>query len=409
MIPLHLAVPGLLACAVLGWGADTALGRASSGWIPKIVIGVALIASAYLHAAASIGLVVALAIAGRAAIARTPVSRRERGAALAIIAGGALVVWARPAVPLAWDEHVWLAKARLGALALRQAALDPSADVIPRGYPILASAAESVFALNRGDLAALVAGACAVSILSWATAIAMLPAERRLHVALALALVPLVVVHSRTAYLDLPVGLLSLAVLAAIARAREGDRGALHVAIATAFILAGTKDEGVIHVLAIALADTLSSKDGLARPALVSGAALLAFTVWRALLARAGIASTDHALDLSGASDVASIFGALATTLTDLRSWGVAWPLAIAATALALRDPRSRLPALALASIAIALVLGIVLGSERLRAFALAGTLLPRVLIQLAPIAAWIVVDQLARRRSARATASPTR
>jgi len=64
----------------------------------------------------------------------------------------AVVVLARPWVPTAWDEFIWLGKARFESLGFGagiQAALDPAQHVIPAGYPPLWPAA--VGWLSLGD------------------------------------------------------------------------------------------------------------------------------------------------------------------------------------------------------------------------------------------------------------------
>lgn len=404
MIPLYLALPALLGCAAIGWGIDRALGapfagRGALAWSPRVLAGLVLALALALHPLAALAMVGLLALAARARPAESrPAARRtpETGArsALACIAGFALVAWARPAVPLAWDEHVWLAKVRLG-LGLRAAALDPTADVIPRGYPILASLAEAALAMFRDDLGALVAGATALVVLAFALALTELPRERRVPLAIALALVPLAWIHARSAYLDLVVGLLSLAVLAALLRAREGETP--HAAILAAFLLAGVKDEGAAHVIAVAVACALATGERRA-PALVAAAALVSAGTWRVLLALAGVDHGDHALEGAGLVDAPAIATEVVRGATDVLSWGATWPLALAASVVCVRrgDPRARAVVLALALSFAVLLTGILAGSERVRAFALDGTLVNRLLMQLLPLAAWTVLEAIA-------------
>ena len=87
-------------------------------------------------------------------------------------------------------------------------------------------------------------------------------------------------------------------------------------------------------------------------------------------------------------------------------SWGAAWPLTIAASAVCVRrgDPRARAVVLALALSFAALLTGVLAGSERVRAFALDGTLMNRLLMQLLPLAAWVVLEGIAIARAPRQT-----
>lgn len=402
MIPIHLALPAILASAGLGWAIDRALGgpfarHGALGWSLRVLAGLVAVLALLLHPLALAALTAIVIAIGRGSFPKDV--ERDR-VALSILAVIALVAWARPAVPLYWDEHIWLAKVRLAAgdpLALRAAALDPSADVIPGGYPILASLAESFFAMLRADTASLVAGALALTVLAFAVAITMLPSERRVTWTLALALVPLAWIHVRSAHLDLVVGLLAVAVGAGLARSRGGDRGALHAAGLAAFLLAGTKDEGIAHVVALCAAHAVLARDRAAtRDALsVVGAALVAALSWRALLAIHGVDAPDHAIQLAGLAAAPAIAAELVRAATDVASWGAAWPLAIAAcVVLVTRDRgRGRYVAISLLAQAAVLAIGLLAGTERLRAFALDGTLANRLLIQLLPMAAWALAE----------------
>ena len=199
------------------------------------------------------------------------------------------------------------------------------------------------------------------------------------------------------------VGLLSLAVLAALLRAREG--GAPHVAILAAFLLAGVKDEGAAHVIAVAAAVAVTTGERRA-PALAAAAALVSAGTWRVLLALAGVEHGDHALEGAGLVDAPAIATEVVRGATDVLSWGATWPLALAASVVCVRrgDPRARAVVLALALSFAALLTGVLAGSERVRAFALDGTLMNRLLMQLLPLAAWLVLEGIAIARDPRPT-----
>lgn len=400
MIAIHLALPALLVFAALGAGLERALGARlgadPSAWPLRTVVGLAIACAALLHPIVAVGLLVIHVVAARA--------RGEENAssglaidrvALLALAVFALAILLRTPVPLYWDEHVWLAKVRLGPLALREAALDPASHVIPRGYPIVASLAESLFALGRADLDAITAGAAALGVLAASTAISVLPPRRALAWTLALLTMPLLWIHLRSAYLDVIVGLLALT-LALCLQARSAH--ARHGAIAVAFVLAGAKDEGLAHVIAVTAAHVLSQttrREALREAAPSLTAALLAAGAWAALRAVHGVTSDDHALGLAGLTDLGAIALELARAMTDLDSFGLAWPSALGASlaAFASDTPRSKRLALALLLQLLSLTAGLALGTDRVVAFTLDGTVAPRLLVQLAPLAAWLVCE----------------
>ncbi len=425
---LHLALPFLAASLALGVLADRLLGGPLEALVEaaprtadaivtrailRVVVGLTLTLATILTPLATCALLALHLLARRARATRGAAvhgladhgAAREGWLGLVPLALGWLIVAARPAVPLYWDEHVWLAKARLGPLALRAAALDPSAPIVPRGYPILGSLAESLLASARPELPALVAGASALVGLSLSLALVLLSPRRRLAWFVALLTMPLVLVHLRSAHLDLVVGLLALALHRALERARE-DARALHVAIAIAFLLAGTKDEGIAHVLALTLAHVAASPAPRARArgaALVALSGLASFVSFRALLALHGVADDDHALSFAGLTRLAPIALELARAATDLASFGLAWPitLGLGAFALARRTDEGRASALALLAQASLLSLGLLASTERLTEFTLEGTVAARLLVQLAPMAAWLVVSVMFEREGA--------
>jgi hypothetical protein len=409
MIPLAWPALGLFAVAAVGALFDRALrlelrGLGAARWPLAALLGLGAVLAIALHPLALLALGLLLFLA------RSRTAKRERSTGLdaparfplALLAGIALIVALRPPAPIYWDELVWLGKARLAAsspLALREASLDAAADVIPRGYPMFAPLASALFGGLRDDVPALVAGAAGLVVLAFAIALVLWPAERRGPWLVALALAPLVWVHARSAYVDLVVGLFALAVALVLERARRGDRRALPMGIVAAFVVAGLKDEGALHVLAVALASVLATRDrGAVRDAgLVIAGAILSLGTWRVLLAIHGVTGGDHTLDPHGLRHAGAILAALARSVADVRSWGLAWPIAIGA--LIVRVVRRDASAASITWIVqLALTVGVILvGNERLQAFVLGGTLLHRLLMQLAPTAAWCVIDTLAR------------
>lgn len=399
IVPLWTALPALAVGAMIGWGLDRALRweleRAGAlAWAARAAAGLSLGVAALLHPIA------ALALAGtfigiRRCVAEGPTARERTGGALVVLGAATVLALLRPPAPLYWDEHVWLAKVRMGALDLRAAALDPASDLVPRGYPIAGSLAEVLLAAGRDDVPAALAGAAALLLLSLSLALAVLPARARVAWALALATVPLVWVHARSAYLDVPVGLFALAIGAGLARRA---RWATVVAALAAFLVAGCKDEGLVHALSLAAAHVAVSgerrREAACDATIVAICALVPALTWRALLAAHGVRSEDHAPEAAGLAHAGAILGELARAAWDLRSWGLAWPLALGA----LIVTRARgLGASWIAQVA-ALVLALLAGSERLAAFALDGSLVNRFWIQLAPLAALVVVEALAPR-----------
>jgi hypothetical protein len=422
VIPIHLALPALAVSAALGAGLERALGGSERGdaspWPLRIACGLALVCAALLHPLVSLALLsihVARARAGTAGASPPPSSALtiDRGAAVVLVVLGLAIVVRMP-VPIYWDEHVWLAKVRLGPLALREAALDPAQAVIPRGYPIVASLAQSLFAQGRDDLGAITAGAAALSLLAASNALGALPARRALGWLATLATMPLVWIHLRSAYLDAVVGLLALALALALPRPTTSAR---HGAIATAFLLAGAKDEGLAHVIAIACAHVLRSdarRRALGEAAAPLGAGLLAVGSWAALRAAHGVLGGDHALDFAGFGQLGAIALELARALTDVLSFGLVWPFVLGAVAACsvTEAPRTRRLALTLTLQSGLLVGGLALGTENLVAFTLDGTVAPRLLVQLAPLAAWLCCEalvELPKRSAQRADHSPIR
>lgn len=312
------------------------------------------------------------------------------------LGGVAAVALARPWVPTHWDELVWLGKARLagqGFDAVVDASLDPAQHLIPAGYPTLWPAAVGWLTLGHDALTAHTLAASLLVLLCAAAALEawwpLLKERRTPALALAAALAaPLVWVHLRSTYLDLPVGLLGLALLGALLG--KGRRPPVQ-AFAFAIVLAGFKDEGVVHVVAATLAALFAAEKPrlraltLALPAALAGA--LALT-WRVLVSQAGAPGLDHALGAVLPSFAPQLARLLWLHATDVVTWGVFWPIALVALARPTRAREERALKWLAAANCVALSAGLISGSERMRAFAENGTLLDRLLIQAWPAAA---------------------
>lgn len=310
----------------------------------------------------------------------------------------ALLVLARPWVPTQWDEYVWLGKARLEALgfgAVVRATLDATQHLAPPGYPALWPSAVGWVSLGQDALAThtlaatvLVLLCAAVALEAWAPLV-----KRPAPVALAVALAaPLAWVHLRSTYVDLPVGLLGLALLGQLLASVEG-RPPIE-ALFTAVVLAGFKDEGLAHVLAASAAAWWVSgrRRDAWRLGLPAALALLHVVAWRALLHGAGVVDSDHALGLPYWPWLPKLGALLWLHATDVFSWGAFWAVVVAVLLRGASGGPARaarwLVAIDLAVVAVELLCG----PERVRAFAENGTLVNRLLVQLWPAAAALVV-----------------
>ena len=131
------------------------------------------------------------------------------------------------------------------------------------------------------------------------------------------------------------------------------------------------------------------------------GIAAGAAAAWRIRVALSGVGAVDHALGWPRLSRLPLVLGLLAHQATDLVSWGPVWVVTAAlVVAVALRfvkldaSGRARLAALALqASFLFGAILA---GTDRVVAFAASGTLVPRLLIQLAPMTFLVLASALA-------------
>jgi hypothetical protein len=305
----------------------------------------------------------------------------------------AALVLARPWVPTGWDEFVWLGKARLEAWGFGAgvaAAIDPAQRLIPPGYPPLWPATVGWLSLRTDALDAQVVAASLLVLLCAASAVEAWHERvgRPDLLALAVLATPLAWVHVRSTYVDLPVGLLGVALVGQLVK---GAPAAVPMAVA----LVGFKDEGLAQVLAATVAALLVTKAPRWRVALPAVTAAAAALTWRWLTTSKGVQNADHALGLPLWSWAPTLVKLLVLHATDVFTWGVFWAVA---TACALRnlpeDPQGRAVR---ASLALGLLLSagaLLAGPERVRVFAENGTLINRLLMQLWPAAALAIVTR---------------
>jgi len=230
-----------------------------------------------------------------------------------------------------------------------------------------------------------VLGATALLLLCAASAIEVWQARLKTSLLplIAVLAAPLVWVHLRATYLDLPVGLLGLALLGHLLQS-EGRPSLVTVAMAVALV--AIKDDGLAHVLAAtgaALAFGASRSWRQAVPAVV---ALIAVGLWKWLAQQHGTAAVDHAIDGFAWQWIPTLVKLFALHATDVFSWGGFWAVALAA--LVWPDPRLRPLRAMIVLLALLMAGALLIGPERVRVFAENGTLLNRLLLQLWPAAA---------------------
>jgi len=412
---LALSTLVVAAFALLGFGLDRTmrLGLAAHGpWRVPLGALVALTLSTlgWLHPVLGV-VVLVLVVAARPPAVASP--RTTTPPTLwAGVAAALLVGVARPMAPRYWDEYVWLSKARLathGYRVLVDAALAQETLVVPRGYPLGWPLAEALLAGLSPGTASLAAGAFVLSALCLGLYAAMLARSGRGLVVLGvMAAAPLAWVHWRSAYVDLPLGLLSASVALALMTARAGDGASMPVAVAAAALAGSAKDEGALHIVAVVAALVATGGWRLRaeriRLAWVAAAGVAPGVVWWAMRHGAGVANTDHAPSGLALAQVYALLRQTVWHLADVQSWGIVSAVALAATLLALRRAPTRTLALALLFAAGLLGAVLLVTPERVRAFALNGTLLSRLALQLLPLAAVVVADALL---PPRATPSP--
>lgn len=390
----------------LGWALDRGL-RLGRG------LGPARVPLRFVAALVALYLATCLAPLLGIAVVAAYVTRRRVGAARGERARGALPVLAalgawfaiRPAAPLYWDEFVWLAKPRLAGLApaafvdevLRQGSF-----AIPHGYPVLAATSVAALSGFAVDPPTLFDAAQLFALVAAATFVLLADGDGRPRALLALSLVacPLFLVHVRSAYLDVPVGLGAASVLVAL------ERRAGRAAAVLAVFLVGMKDEGVVHLVAVAgTSATLALRDGRggdarrALGALAAGA--LAFVGWRVRLAVAGVSGLDHAVEVPALARVPTVLATLGAQALESTSLGALFGVALGAAVVGLAapatSPTTRRPWVFVADLAT-LPLGLLLAPERVMDFLRAGTLASRMLLQTAPLAALVVTGALVPR-----------
>ncbi|HEX3772726.1 MAG TPA: hypothetical protein VHV30_17725 [Polyangiaceae bacterium] len=434
LLPLALFIAaGALLDRVLGLdlGATDRTATDAGKWARWALCGLIACFALALHPAV-FGALVALALVRRftagpvdhASLVRGVERPGDRRVSLAFgVAAAAivLVVICRPPALAYWDSFVWLGKARIestGWGALKAASLDRSADVIPAGYPMFWPLASSWLSMGGRSMEALAAGAAAMTLLAvmiFLDAVAATSGDRaagpegQSHgrprwAPLALAMVaitPLVFVHLRSAYADLPVGLLAATCTLRLSRSldRPGARsGDLVVACLAAAALAGLKDEGMAHVAASAVAVIFLQLLARERPPLapalaVMAAAAIPFNGWRMILRAYGVVDTDHKPSAPDFAAAGRIGHTVLHHLGDTRSWGALWPIAFACAALVIGlgvgrgrtfGAASRFAALAFVAESAMLFAALLFGPDRVRVFAYEGTLVNRLLIQLA-------------------------
>jgi hypothetical protein len=395
------------ALAAVGAALDRALGLGMAAlgswrWALGALVALTLVALGWLHPLLGAVLLGLVAAAGRLAASEAvlPPARRLAPFAALVLLVGAL----RPMHPLYWDEHVWLTKTRLatrGLHALADAALAPSSPVLPRGYPIGWSLAEAVLAAGVPDTAALSTGAFALSALCLALYVALLARGGRGPVALGvMAAAPIAWVHWRSAYVDLPLGLLSASVALGLEQARRyQDARTMPVVVAAAALAGAAKDEGAVHIAAIVLAfaftDVLRDPAQRRGLALTAAAGLAPGVTWWLLRHAAGVANSDHAPTGFALSAVGPLVRQGLWHLADVQSWGIVPAVVLAALPSTLRRRATRALPLALLCVGGALAAAVLVGPERVRVFAQQGTLLSRLALQLLPLGAVVFDDAL--------------
>ncbi len=305
----------------------------------------------------------------------------------------AALMLARPWVPTQWDEFVWLAKARIestGFATAATASLDPAQDLVPSGYPPLWPSLVAWLSLGVDSVSAHVGAASLLLVLCVATALETWWSRLRSgHPLLLIAVLatPFVWVHARSTYLDLPVGLLAVALLG-LALAED-----LVTATVLAVVLCALKDEGMVHVFAATAAIWVTApvrSFKLLSLLLVGG---LTAVLWRALLHVHGIANVDHAPTTPLWHWLPQALTLTAFHASDLWSWGVFWSIALALSLLPTEDRTLRALRWALAVNLVLSTGALLAGPEQVRVFAQNGTLLNRLLMQWWPVAAVLVLE----------------
>ena len=199
-------------------------------------------------------------------------------------------------------------------------------------------------------------------------------------------------VHLRATYVDLPwasgSGCLGLL--------RSPERPPL-LASVLAVVLASFKDEGLVQVLAATGAALLVHWLRQWRLVMPASMALLTMAVWRFLVHSHQVSVVDHALGSPQWDWAPRLLQLAALHASDLFSWGAFWAVTVGVLVVPAKDPATRASRAMLLFLALFAAVGLLCGPERVRAFVENGTLLNRLLLQLWPCAALLVVGSLRR------------
>jgi hypothetical protein len=403
--PIWLALPAWIGAAALGALVERiASGRVAPSalaivtWITQ---GLALVVALAVHPLLGLAALGAmLAWARRWPLSGPPARSLLALAWLAVVIS---VIAIQPPIPIAWDELVWLARARVGSggpSVLVARGLDPGGGLVPSGYPIGAGVLQSLMACLDDDLNALTGGTGALVAFScavFALALAQTPVVSRRVAALVLVTTPLAWVHLRTGMLDLPVGMLAGAFALSVHGAGRGDAGLARLGPAIALLLAALKDEGAMYVVVIAATSLLdrSQRRSMLPHAMAGAAAALSIVIgWRARLALSGTAAEHHALVGLALGSVGALLAELVRAASDLASFGGSLAMVVVTVAVSL-GPRSPPFVRALALAWIGCIAGtfaaLLVGPDAVRSFAVSGTLWPRLLVQLMPLGTVLV------------------
>jgi|GEM_PF-2322548 len=417
MTALWLALGAVSLAALVGWIVDRISGaplrdRSPLAWLTFITHGLAALTATAMHPLLGVVALAALVMWSRRSGTGLP-EGTPSGPAIAVIAVVGVVITLQPPVPMAWDELVWLARARVGAegpLALAARSLDPHGGLTPAGYPIGAGVLQAAFAGLDGDLTALTSGTSALVLFAVATFVLVLRRSTEIAwgpVALVVMGAPLMWVHLRTGMLDLPLGLFAAAFAMALLGAGRGDATLVRLAPALAVVMSGLKDEGAMYVVVIVLGcmGQGSLRRGLrAHAGLAVLVAVAVVGAWRARLMFAGVSAEHHAAAGFAVGALPDLLRELVRAASDLRDFGASLALVVAAMAMSLLtrrgdDAMASERALSLAWLACigCTLLALVVGPDAVRSFATSGTLWPRFLVQLVPLGAIVVGARLGR------------
>lgn len=332
---------------------------------------------------------------------RKPIEQKTPPFLWPAIAVLAVVILARPWVPTMWDEFVWLSKSRLEALGFAtgtHAALDLTQHLVPQGYPPLWATIVGWLSLGIDSLESDVTGGSIIVLLSAATAMEAwwerLRSTPRWLLAGLLA-TPMLWVHARSTYVDLPIGLLGLALLGHLIA------GEFAVATVLAVMLSGLKDEGLAHVMAVSIGVFWVSSPRQLKLLAVPIAGVLTAGLWRVLTHLHGVVNEDHALTAPLWRWLPELGRLTMLHASDLATWGVFWSVALTSLLIAPGIESIRALRWALVLNFIFTSVALLCGPEQVRVFAENGTLLNRLLMQWWPYAAALVLLALPAYRSA--------